>query len=293
MVPPGEGNEARGDHDRESDGDSHHVHARRSRAGDRMTTSPAPATPSPVTVPTLQDRARCLEPLGWSGREAKWIALVALHTGVFTRSQLSHFLDDPTRVAASRFVRTLIDKQLATEDERAIQCDKALPTYLVLIPIVYVRFHFPAAWRGATDVDSYLLRCSLAGAFGGQPDNLLDGLIKKSADLKSFNLDEMFGVIRSQGRSLELTEDRLWNLGYGSDFIHLLFNLWYREFNYTPAYDNNLPQVDHIFPQSKLKEIKIMNPETGRMVMKYRDAARRRWKQVSVTCLPFFGPADA
>ena len=157
-----------------------------------------------------------------------------------------------------------------------IQCDKALPTYLVLIPLVYVRFHFPAAWRGATDVDSYLLRCSLAGAFGGQPDNLLDGLVKKSADLKSFNLDEMFGVIRSQGRSLELTEDRLWNLGYGSDFIHLLFNLWYREFNYTPAYDNNLPQVDHIFPQSKLKEIKIMNPETGRMVMKYRDAARNQ-----------------
>ena len=157
-----------------------------------------------------------------------------------------------------------------------IQCDKALPTYLVLIPLVYVRFHFPAAWRGATDVDSYLLRCSLAGAFGGQPDNLLDGLTKKSADLKSFNLDEMFGVIRSQGRSLELTEDRLWNLGYGSDFIHLLFNLWYREFNYTPAYDNNLPQVDHIFPQSKLKEIKIMNPETGRMVMKYRDAARNQ-----------------
>ena len=157
-----------------------------------------------------------------------------------------------------------------------IQCDKALPTYLVLIPLVYVRFHFPAAWRGATDVDSYLLRCSLAGAFGGQPDNLLDGLVKKSADLKGFNLDEMFGVIPSQGRSLELTEDRLWNLGYGSDFIHLLFNLWYREFNYTPAYDNNLPQVDHIFPQSKLKEIKIVNPETGRMVMKYRDAARNQ-----------------
>ena len=42
-----------------------------------MTTSPAPETPRPVTVPTLQDRARVLEPLGWSGREAEWIALVA------------------------------------------------------------------------------------------------------------------------------------------------------------------------------------------------------------------------
>lgn len=157
-----------------------------------------------------------------------------------------------------------------------IQCNKALPTYLVLIPLVYVRYHFPAAWKGAKDVDSYLLRCSLAGAFGGVPDNLLDGLVKKIAELKDFNLEEMFGVIRSQGRSLELTEDRFWNLGYGSDAIHLLFNLWYRDFNYTPAYDNNLPQVDHIFPQSKLKEIKVVNPETGRMVMKYRDAARNQ-----------------
>ena len=157
-----------------------------------------------------------------------------------------------------------------------IRCDKALPTYLVLIPLVYVRFHFPEAWRSARDLDSYLLRCSLAGAFGGVPDNLLDGLVKKLVALEAFDLDEMFGVIRSQGRSLELTEDRLWNLGYGSDSIHLLFNLWYREFNYTPAYDNNLPQVDHIFPRSKLKEIKIVNPETGRMVMKYRDAARNQ-----------------
>ena len=157
-----------------------------------------------------------------------------------------------------------------------IRCNKALPTYLVLIPLVYVRFHFPEAWRSARGLDSYLLRCSLAGAFGGVPDNLLDGLVKKIAELEAFDLDEMFGVIRSQGRSLELTEDRLWNLGYGSDTIHLLFNLWYREFNYTPAYDNNLPQVDHIFPRSKLKEIKIVNPETGRMVMKYRDAARNQ-----------------
>ena len=83
-----------------------------------MTTSPAPATPRPVTVPTLQDRARCLEPLGWSGREAEWIALVALHTGVFTRSQWYHFFGGAHPEEARRFVRALVDKQLAIEDER-------------------------------------------------------------------------------------------------------------------------------------------------------------------------------
>ena len=53
-----------------------------------MTTTqaePATSPESPATVPTLQDHAAKLAPLGWSGREAEWLALVALHSGVFTR----------------------------------------------------------------------------------------------------------------------------------------------------------------------------------------------------------------
>jgi len=157
-----------------------------------------------------------------------------------------------------------------------IQCDKALPTYLVLVPLIYVRYYFEEAWKKAKDIDSYILRCSLTGAFGGQPDNLLDALTKRILELKDFGLHEVFGVIRTQNRNLELTEDRLWQMGYGSSTIHLLFNLWYRDFKYTPSYENNFPQIDHIFPQSKLKEIKVLNPETGKMVMKYRDAQRNQ-----------------
>jgi len=158
-----------------------------------------------------------------------------------------------------------------------IQCDKALPSYLVLIPLVYLRYHFAEAWTQAKDVDSYLLFCSLTGAFGGHSDTLLDALVKKLQELKRFDLDEVFSVIRFQGRSMELIEDRFWQMGYGSDTIHLLFNLWYRDFNHTPAYDNNLPQVDHIFPQSALRKVKDENPKTGRKdKMKYRDADRNQ-----------------
>jgi hypothetical protein len=156
-----------------------------------------------------------------------------------------------------------------------IKCDKALPTYLVLVPLVYIRYHFLDDWKKAKDVDSYLLRSSLVGAFSGNPDNLLDRLIRRLDELKQFDLNEVYGVIRSQGRSLELTEDRFWEMGYGSETIHLLFNLWYRDFNYTPAYDNNLPQVDHVFPQSLLKKVKVANPSTGRKdLMKYRQPDR-------------------
>jgi len=152
-----------------------------------------------------------------------------------------------------------------------------LPSYLVLIPLIYVRYHLPKAWQRAKDVDSYILRSSLAGAFGGTPDQLIDDLVKKLKELGRFDLNEAFGVIRSKNRSLELTEGRFWNMGYGSDNVHLLFNLWYRGFNYTPAYESNFPQVDHIFPQSVLRKVKQANPSTGRMdVMRYRDSDRNQ-----------------
>ena len=120
-----------------------------------------------------------------------------------------------------------------------VQCDRALSSYLVLIPLIYIRYHNLAAWNNSTNIDTYLIRCLLASAFSGQPDNLLDALTKQIADSKSFDTEEVFNIIRSQGRSLELTEERFLEMGYGSDNIHLLFNLWYRDFNHTPAYENN------------------------------------------------------
>jgi len=158
-----------------------------------------------------------------------------------------------------------------------IRCDKALPSYLVLIPLVYLRYHYPAAWITKKNVELYLLRSLLAGAFGGTPDQLIDDIVSKLNDIKVFDLNEIFGVVRSSGRSLELSEDRFWEIGYGSDNIHLLFNLWYRDFNYTPTFANNMPQIDHVFPQSILKKVKAPNPSTGKMdIMKYREGERNQ-----------------
>ena len=158
-----------------------------------------------------------------------------------------------------------------------VKCDKALPSYNVLIPLIYFRYHQPTKWAAAIDLDNYILRSSLAGAFSGTPDQLIDDIIKTIRAEGEFNVDDIFNVIRSKGRSLEITEDRFWALGYGSDQVHLLFNLWYRNFHYTPAYDKNMPQVDHIFPQSLLRKVKKANPETDRMnLMRYKDADRNQ-----------------
>ena len=50
----------------------------------------------------LRGRDRKLELHGWTGREAEWIALVCLHSGVFTRAQFCHYFD--TRAGSGRFV---------------------------------------------------------------------------------------------------------------------------------------------------------------------------------------------
>ena len=69
----------------------------------------------------LHDREKALEPFGWRGREAEWIALVCLHSGVFTRAQFCYFFDALSdRKRAFRFVRDLVDRRMAVEDDRAI-----------------------------------------------------------------------------------------------------------------------------------------------------------------------------
>ena len=64
----------------------------------------------------LRGRDRKLEPLGWTGRDAEWIALVCLHSGVFTRAQFCHYFDTD-RKQAHRFVKTLTERRAAVETD--------------------------------------------------------------------------------------------------------------------------------------------------------------------------------
>jgi hypothetical protein len=156
-----------------------------------------------------------------------------------------------------------------------LKTDKTVPSYLSLVPLIYVRYHYLQEWKKhERDFQKYLIRTSLTGAFGGNPDQLLDKLITNIKDHSTFDLQEVFGVVREDGRSLEVSEGTILGMSYTTKEIHLLFNLWYG-FNYQPALRENLPQIDHIFPQSPLKKIRVANPETGRMnVMKYRQEDR-------------------
>ncbi len=55
-------------------------------------------------IPHLGDRAEALADLGWTGRDAEWVALVCLHSGVFLRQQYLAFIGQTNSGLASRFV---------------------------------------------------------------------------------------------------------------------------------------------------------------------------------------------
>ena len=63
----------------------------------------------------LKGREKALEPFGWTGKQAEWIALVCLHSGVFTRAQCARFMDaHPEQVR--RAVHALIAERVASEE---------------------------------------------------------------------------------------------------------------------------------------------------------------------------------
>lgn len=147
-----------------------------------------------------------------------------------------------------------------------LKSDKSIPSYLLYIPLVYFRYHYKDMWfkKDNLRIVEYILRTSLAGSFSGTPDNLIDKCIKQINDEKDFNVNSIFEVIKNDGRSINISREELLNLQYDSAGSHLLFNLWYKDFNYNPSYEGNKPQSDHIFPQSELIKHKEINPETGR-----------------------------
>ncbi|AEH45229.1 protein of unknown function DUF262 [Thermodesulfatator indicus DSM 15286] len=157
-----------------------------------------------------------------------------------------------------------------------IRDDKALPSYLALIPLIYFNYKYPDKWKTANkeELAKWLTRVLLTGTFSGSSDTLLDALIKKVDEKEDFDIDVINTEIINRGRTINISEESLLDSYYGDKKLYLIFALWYQDVNFKPAYEGNLPWVDHIFPQSKLKEVKVVNPETGRKVIKYKQWER-------------------
>ncbi len=157
-----------------------------------------------------------------------------------------------------------------------IRDDKALPSYLALIPLIYFHYKYFNKWKNSNMkmLANWLTRVLLTGAFSGSSDTLLDALVKRIDENEGFDISAINTEIINRGRTINISKESLLDAHYGEKKLYLIFALWYQDINFKPAYGGNLPWIDHIFPQSKLKEVKVINPETGRKVIKYKQPDR-------------------
>ena len=95
----------------------------------------------------LRDRAEALVRSGWTRREAEWLALVCLHSGLVLRSQYLAFIGRTNPALATRFVRRC--RKHAVEQpwngSRLRICRIAARRLYRLIGVEHVRHRRPAA----------------------------------------------------------------------------------------------------------------------------------------------------
>lgn len=150
-----------------------------------------------------------------------------------------------------------------------IRSNKAMTSYIALIPLVYAYYHYPQQWGEALFLPKYLVSVLMLGTFSGHPDSLVDKLVSVINEHSGFAIGPIFEAIESAGRRTQLSEDQILNHSYyGSGNIHLLFNLWYGR-EYKASSLKSEPQVDHLFAQTLLRNVKETNPDTGRRNQKY------------------------
>ena len=205
--------------------------------------------------------------------------LVLLNKGA--KYNVNKFRDETTKNEILEQWDEIVDAVKVVKDyvygNTFMKTHKNVGSYLSLIPLIYFRYHNKDKWNNhLSSYQKYLTRVSLTGAFSGQSDSLLDRLVRLAREQQDFDLNEVFGSIRASGRSLDISKDLIVNLEYGKRELHLLFNLWYG-FNYQPSYEGNMPQVDHIFPQSELRKLKVQNPNSGQWnIMRYKKWERNQ-----------------
>ena len=161
-------------------------------------------------------------------------------------------------------------------DHTFLKTDSVINSYLSLLPLIYVHYHYPQQWSNQLrNLEEYILRTSLSKAFSGTPDNLLDKLIRQINEDQGFNLKNIFARIREDGRSLEISRDIIIKANSWRKDVNLILNLWYGS-AYAPAFRDGQLQVDYVFPEKILKKIREGNTEGTRRVMKYPKWSRDR-----------------
>ncbi len=137
-----------------------------------------------------------------------------------------------------------------------ITSDSMLPSYNALIPIVYFAYiHNSKADspKVKQNIQTWLYKALLNANFSGQSDTIIDSCverIKYTSRVDHFPYEELESNMTSRDRVVTIDDDIINGNSY------LVLNLLYvfnnQVVNFQPKLNGNAPEIDHIFPRSKM-----------------------------------------
>lgn len=150
------------------------------------------------------------------------------------------------------------------DNKYKLSSNKVISSYNALIPLIY--FVYKNKLSNIDNENSilmkkWLIKILLNGIFGGQADTMLyisKNSIDKSKE-KVFPFYEINNSIDATKKSFDSIDGILnkEKLKYNSSDSFLILSLLYTDINFNTSYNGNLPQQDHIYSQSWLRENKV------------------------------------
>ncbi|MDA8405241.1 MAG: DUF262 domain-containing protein [Deltaproteobacteria bacterium] len=142
-------------------------------------------------------------------------------------------------------------------DYARITSQSVLPSYNALIPILYFVYTYdckPSAPKMKQNMQTWLYKTLLNNNFTGQADTIIDActdVIKKHSSVDYFPYKEIENTVKTR---LNKVVDINPNIIDGNTY--LVLNLVYlfknQKKNFQPKLKGNSPEIDHIFPKSKM-----------------------------------------
>ena len=137
-----------------------------------------------------------------------------------------------------------------------ITSDSMLPSYNALIPIVYYAYLHNSKIKSPKvkqNIQTWLYKALLNANFSGQSDSIIDScteVIKDKSKVDYFPYKEIESAMKGKNRFVGIEED----IVDGNHYLvlNLLYTFNKEIVNFQPQLNGNSPEIDHIFPKSKM-----------------------------------------
>lgn len=138
-----------------------------------------------------------------------------------------------------------------------INAEETLPSYNSLIPIIYFAYihdNKPNSLKLKYNIQTWLYKALLNGNFSGQSDRVIDNctdIIKKYSRVDYFPFKELEDNMKNKiNRIVDINPNII------DTNVYLVLNLVYlynkQVVYFQPVMSGNSPEIDHIFPKSKM-----------------------------------------